>query len=150
RRSGAGGGRQSSLTGSRHPFLRLGAGACLVGPPGPGGRPLRLAVHAGSDPRHARRAGPRLVFVTGEVSKETSRSLGNSGLALTQFDVVRVDEIDLVLSNASLHSRITNAVERPSSAAGPAGKKSCHEKPFCRPRLLVCSILTLAKGQKPE
>src|SRR5262249_8734213 len=26
--------------------------------------------------------------------------------------------------------------ERPSSAAGPAGKKSCHEKPFCRPRLL--------------
>jgi hypothetical protein len=26
--------------------------------------------------------------------------------------------------------------ERPSSAAGPAGKKSCREKPFCRPRLL--------------
>src|SRR5262245_30407589 len=37
---------------------------------------------------------------------------------------------------AAAHLRLRIAwAGRPSLAAGPVGKKSCHEKPFCRPRL---------------
>src|SRR5262249_61650865 len=45
------------------------------------------------------------------------------------------------------------AAERPSSAAGPAGKKSCHEKPFYRPRLLqrlVPRLVRLTRSLTPQ
>src|SRR5262249_6103327 len=35
---------------------------------------------------------------------------------------------------------VPSGAERQRSAAGPAARTSCREKPRCRPRLLVCSI----------